>query len=445
MKYLDAILSLFSRQRPLSGSGGADFMAYAGDLGAPAFCVDLKSFYGLREAYDKCSPVSSIINKLSTAMTNGKWWIVDENDSDASKQNKATLNLFTSPNPLQTWTELIFQAEAYRYVFGEVFFYFSFPVGFSPSESTCIWVISPGYVEIEETGKLYNQTNIENIIKGYALDMGNERIRISPDEMLHIKDSFANLDFNPRDLRGKSRITTLEYEVRNIIQAQEAIYSLNKDRGAQGIITNKSKDASGNIPLTPAEKEKIQYELKYGLSERQKKVILADVDLGWQQMSFNVKDLMLFEGIKANIENVADAFNYPFELLANQKGTTFDNKSESEKIMYQDAIIPFSKIYAEKFTNHLDLKGSKIVIDFSEVECLREAEKEKAEALKLHNEANEISFRNKIVTREEWREIIGMDQKIKGNSFYENGNENGNESGNEDGNESGNEDGQKED
>jgi len=90
---------------------------------------------------------------------------------------------------------------------------------------------------------------------------------------------------------------------------------------------------------------------------------------------------MLFEGIKANIENITDAFNYPFELLANSKGVTFSNKSEVEKIMYQDAVIPFSKIYGEKFTHCFGLEKSKIIIDFGEVECMKESKKEEASGL----------------------------------------------------------------
>jgi phage portal protein BeeE len=426
------VLSEFGyyKQEPLNPAdfyrrmmGMFDFMAYTGNHGRPGFCVDTKTMPGLRGAYMRCSPVSSIINKLSSAMCNGKWWVVDENDSDVSHQNRSVLNIFENPNPLQTWKEMFFQADVYRYVYGEVFFRFSIPVGFDAPDASAVWVINPECVDIEETGRLYSQCSIEKIITSYILNAGGERIRVRPEEMLHIRDSFANVDFGPRNLRGVSRLRSLSDEVDNIIQANEAIYSLNKDRGAQGILSNRTKDASGNVPMTPEDKEQLEGKWSgYGTGRGQKKVLLTDADLLWQKMSFSVRELMLFEGVRANKESIADAFNYPFELLANEKGTTFSNKGEAEKLMYQDAVIPFSEVYAEKFTRYFGLEGARIVIDFSDVECMREAEKEKADSLKAKNEANEIAFRNGIITREEWRENIEMDQTINGNTFYD-GNE----------------------
>jgi len=67
-------------------------------------------------------------------------------------------------------------------------------------------------------------------------------------------------------------LISFKYEIKNIIQAQEAIYSLNKDRGAQGILINKNRDESGNVPLMKSQKDELQKQFNaYGLSEKQKK------------------------------------------------------------------------------------------------------------------------------------------------------------------------------
>ena len=130
---------------------------------------------------------------------------------------------------------------------------------------------------------------------------------------------------------------------------------------------------------------------------------------------------MLFEGIKQNIEGISDAFNSPFELLANSKGTTYANKEEAKTSLYQDGVIPIAEIYAQAFTTFFGLKdGHKFTIDFSHIECMQEAKKEQAEAKRALNMANQIAFTNGIISLQEWRKDLELDEKIEGETMYEN-------------------------
>jgi HK97 family phage portal protein len=404
------------------------FFAWTGNECDPGFVVNLDCYDGLETAYCKCSPVSTVINRLASAMSNGKWWIVDAKDNDTSRENRKTNDVLAKPNPLQSWTEFVQQMDVYRCLYGETFIYANVPTGFaSASDANALWVISPKYMEVKETGKLYFQTDMTDIVPQYVLTAGKEKYIFESWQVLHIKDTNQNLCFGPRDLRGESRLRPLYYEVRNIIQAQEAIYSLNRDRGAQGILSNEAKDAGGSIPLLQKDKDELQrdYLSAFGMGANQKKIIITGASMKWSQMSYSVKDLMLFEGIKSNIEDICDQYDYPFELLSNSKGTTFSNKSAAMTLLYQDTVVPFSKIYAEKFTEFFGLAGSKIIVDFSELPCMQENEKDKAGVLLARNQANQIAYQNGIITREEWRLNIGMDEMIYGQTLYaqDNGNQ----------------------
>lgn len=407
------LLSIFKKSKYLSS---LDFFCYTGDKCQPAFCIDLTRLSGCREAYMYCSPISTMINRGAQAMANGKWWIVDGKDNDVSEKYHEISILLKNPNPLQSFTEFILQMDAYRQIYGEVFILKNTIPGFG--EISNLWVINPEYITINVTGNTYRQSNISDIIKSYTLTIGNNKETVAPNEILHIKDSFQNLSFLKNDLRGASRLGGLEYEIRNICQAQEAIYSLNKDRGAMGILSNAEKGADGFIPMGKSEIESIENGLrKQGLSEAQRKIIVTNAALKWQSMSFNVKDLMLFEGIKQNMESISNALDYPFGLLGNEKGETFNNKDEDKKTLYQDSVIPKSKVYEEKFSSFLGLEYDKIVIDFSHIECLMQGERERAESLRLRNLANEVAFRNGIITAEEWRLNIEMDEVAHGNTY----------------------------
>ena len=401
------------------------FFSFTGDCNTPPVNIRFNEFSGARTSYNKCSPISTIVNRLSSSMANGKWWIVDDNNNDVSGRFKNVYEILQNPNPLQSLTDFIKQVDIYRNLYGVSYVYAVTPAGFrSTSDAVALWPVNPERIEAiyRKDTSLFNSRKISDIIEKYIITVDNSRIDVIPEHILCIKD--AGLDVIDKSNSHSSRIEGLQYEIKNIIQAQEAIYSLNKDRGAQGILSNKTRDAGGSIPLTPREKEQIQkeYQEKYGLSVNQSKVLISDADLQWQQMSFSIRDLMLFEGIKQNIESITDAFNYPFELLANQKGTTFANKSEAVKFLYQDNIIPASKIYAEKFTRFFGIQNAKIDIDFSDIEYLKEAEKEKADALLRMNQALQISYKLGIITMEEYRKALDLDEKPTGTIFYSDGN-----------------------
>ena len=389
--------------------------------------IKFDSISDIRRAYTKCSPVSTIVNRLASSMANGKIWILDENNNDVSKRFQNTYDLLKNPNPFQTSIEFIKQIDIYRNMYGVTYIYAVLPVGYKNIENAfSLWPVNPERIEVEykKDKSLYIGRNINDVIEKYVISIENAKIDVNPEHIICIRDS--SLDMTSTSDKPFTRISGLEYEINNIILAQEAIYSLNKDRGAMGVLTNKSKDASGSVPLTPNEKTRIreEYNNVFGLTERQGKVLITDVDLDWLPMTFNVRDLMLLEGMKQNIESISDAFNYPFELLANQKGTTFANKAEAIKYLYQDNVIPAANIYGEKLTSFFGIENAKIEFDFSHVEYLKQAEKERAEALLRLTTAWKIPYEMQVITREEYRKFLDLDEKPTGKTYY---NGNGNE------------------
>lgn len=403
--------SMWSGER--SGLGNFTFMEWIGSGCMPGFCVDLTDFDGITRAYRSCSTLKTISNRNAAALTNGRWWIVDGKDNDVSGKYKGVSGLLRRPNPLQSWTEFLMQLDVYRQVYGEVFVYAVVPAGFGVQDAEALWVINPCYVDVEMTGKLYMQSEAEDIIQGYYLNMGR-RTELNRDHVLYIRDVNQNIGISQRTIRGESRLMGLEKCIRNIIQAEEAVYALNKDRGAQGILSNESKDMMGSLVLCPEEKERIQREYmeSYGLSSGQRKVIITDANLRWQQMSFNVRDLMLFEGMEYNIQRIADALDYPYELLSHTHGVTYANMAEAKRFHYQNTVIPLAMVYAEKFTEFFQLDGHLLTVDFSSVECLMKSEVEKAEALSKQNQALSVAFEKGVISLAEWRLAIGMDEEI---------------------------------
>lgn len=406
------IKSWFKRNSNIGA--GAQFFTFTGDKCTPGFTVDFNSIYGINDAYDKCSTLKAIVNRMALVIANVKLWILDDAGNDMSDKYKDLATLLKRPNFIQTWPEFMQQLDVYRQLYGEAFIYASVPIGFNNANANALWVLNPLFIDIESNGRLYDQSDIENIGLRYIFNSSGQRRELDPSNVLHIKDVNQNIDFAPNDLRGSSRLLGLETSLANIIQAEEAIYTMNRDRGAIGILSNDQKDISGTIPLTDDEKESLrnQYQSLYGLSARQAKVIITNASLKWQSISFNVKDLMLLEGIEKNIQLIADALGYPYDLLSTSKGVTYENKAEAKKLLYQDSIIPIANLYAEKLTGFFGLENAKLEFDFSDIECLKKSEKEAAETLYQLNQAMQTAYNNGVISRAEWRLAIGMDEDV---------------------------------
>lgn len=391
-----------------------NFFFYSGDVCTPAILIGCGSVKGEMEAYERCSTLKTVVNRNAAALSNGKFWLVDRKDNDASGKYPDVARLLEKPNPVQSFSEFIAQLDVYRQLFGHCYVYAAVPVGYGNEAASALWVLRPDHVQLDYTGNLYNQNSIEGIVAKAFICTDQKRTEVDPSRILHLRDTNQNLGFCPSDLKGASRLAGLENVVRNIIQAEEAIYALNKDRGAMGMLSRDDNDPMGSVPVTEDEKESLQRQFNgmYGLKASQWKVILTNAKMKWTTMTFNVKDLMLFEGIENNICQIADAFDYPVELLGMSTGATYQNKLEAKKMMYQDSVIPTAKMYAQKLTGFLGLTRAKIVEDYSGIECLKTSETEEATRLLRQNQAMKIAYEAGVVSLAEWRLAMGMDEEI---------------------------------
>ncbi len=403
----------------LSALAGKDFFAYCPPAGG-GFCVDLKKFDDPATAYDSCSTLKAVVNRNALALSGGRWWLTDGQGNDRLDAYPDLARLLVRPNPLQSWGELMIAADVMRQLYGEVFFFAVRPEGFDNLSASALWVLSPAMVTVRHTGKLYRQDAIEDIVVVYELADGVAET-LPPGQVLHVKDSNVNLQFGRTDLRGASRLRGLGNAIRNIIQAEEAVYSLNRDRGALGILSNESRDAAGPVAVTDEEKTAIQSAMlqRYGLSAGQSKIIVTDAALKWQAMTFSVADLKLFEGIEASVRRLCDAFNYPYELLAIEQGATYANKTEAKRGFYEDFIMPTAAIYAAALTRFfgLDARGDRLEVDFAHIACLKAAESDAAALFARKANALLALYREGIVSREEARLALDYDEEIHGDTI----------------------------
>lgn len=370
------------------------------------------------KAYMKCPPLASIINRKAASYINGVTTVLNKEGKEATGSDADKLRtLLAQPNPLQSWEEFEAQNYIYQQIYGYALVLAIKPFGFTANiDANSIWNIPPGMVTIEETNKLFYQTDQMGIIKSMTLDYKGTR---TP---LNVADVFIIKDFSPSFttmILPESRLGSLEMPINNIIGAYESRNVLINYRGALGII---SQDPGGGgamggpLPMTPEQKLELQRDFKrYGTRNKQIQFIITKATLKWQQMGYPTKELMLFEEVEADTQAICDAYNYPFRLLSSNSSNSLGGTDAAifGRNLYQDAIMPEAqRIYAQwgRFFG-LDKLKLKLNKDYSEVAILQDDQVAAGMSRFRLNQALLIEWQNNLLTWNEWRIAIGDEPK----------------------------------
>lgn len=413
------------------GAGGFDASNYqnvfhkiANGINVPKAGLALNSLEDCYKAYKACAPLGAVINRIAEALMNGKIKIVNSLDEDVSKstsKNEKIVSLLRRPNPLQTMADFLKQVAKYRATYGAAFIYAAVPAGFTKlTDAINLWVFSPLEVDVRYKDSIYLAQKPSDLIEKYVITpkVSVKSFEAEAWQVLPIFDTSEET----LSVTGKPdgvRIKSLYYDIRNILQGQEAIYSLNSDRGAQGIISNEAKDALGFVPMTLEEKQNLQnrFKSKYGLRRDQDKVYVTDASVKYTPIGFNVKDLMLHEGLRSNVMAICDQYNYPFDLLSSEKGKTAADKRTAMSGLYQDNIIPLADDISAKLTLFfgMDVDNELIIIDYSHLQIFQTGNVERNNALRQLIQALHITYNGDVITREEFRRTAGYAAEIPKN------------------------------
>jgi hypothetical protein len=184
-------------------------------------------------------------------------------------------------------------------------------------------------------------------------------------------------------------------------------------KGAIGILSNDSRDQSGTIPLPEGEKDDVQKAFsRYGIIGQPFQVIVTEASLKWQQMGSPTKDLMLFEEIEDDVNQLTDGYGYPVELMSRKSGVTYANKREAKRDFYNDTVVPQAEGRVEQLSAGLIHKDSNLVIgvDYSGVEVMQDGQEAKAKARKALNEALKLEYDSGLITKNDWLVGLGRDK-----------------------------------
>jgi phage portal protein BeeE len=357
---------------------------------------------GWFDLYRKVGEPQVVLGKKISMLQNAIF--VVKNSKGEAIENHKLLTLLDKPNPVNTLQMLLSDWLTNLEVTGESFIYAPKTIkGVIPS---VMYVLPSTNMTVEKntTEPFFFQTDLDGLIKSYSYDKNI----LERDNVAHV--------YQPDPKEFLKPLSTIEKIIKNISITDSTYLTKNtiyRNKGAIGILSTKSGDSDGGVPLGKTERERIEseYRRQYGIGSDQSKVIVTDTQMTWQHMSYPVSDLMLDESRLTDFLMCIDAFQMDRNVFSLNEGSTFANLRDGMRASYINTVIPLADIFASTLTTFfgLDAKGEYLEPDFSHVDWLKADELVEEQAFKSKVESFVSLYQANIISLQELRQKLGLD------------------------------------
>ena len=352
------------------------------------------------KAYEDCPHLNMVIDTKAKMFSNGIWKLYDKNDNEVKEHD--VLKLLYKPNPLQNNSKSWLMLYSLSYdIFSNQFI--RKLKAFKKDELPKVLYILPSqFMTVEPTGKIYSQTKISDIIKGYQLCYTGNVAMSGYSEKFEV-DDIIYIAQNRNPIIGVSKIGSLTLPISNIVATLKSRNIVITEKGIFGILSNDSSDVDA-VPIADGERNQIRRTFKSDndLYNEESKIVLTNAKLKWQPISFPMKDMMYFEEIEDDVAAICGEFGMDRDIFPSTKGATFENKLQGLKSTYQNTIIPMADELAETLTNEFALneKGLKLKLCYDHLPIMKEDELKEAQAELTETQRLSLLKRDGIISAE---------------------------------------------
>ena len=325
--------------------------------------------------------VFSVINKILMEIINIPWGVYNVEDRGKLKRLKALKNggdfdsvlaidkatytlsegdsdldkLLKKPNSKQTWEQMIQSMTGMYILTGDA-------IGYGVKSNLRV---RSGLLELIPLPSQFVEVIPKNIWTGevnkYVLwlspDKGQE---FDPTEIVHIKNfnpslskvNVGNKQIFSLGLRGISNLASLARVIQGSNDGFIAQMRLIQNGGPIGILSNASNEPLIMADAAQSQQATDQQMSQYSGAWNKGKIRVTTANLKWISMGMNSVDLQLLELQKATLQNVCNVLNMPLEMMS-LEGSTFNNKKEALKEMWNGAILPNMNIIRDHLNEYL--------------------------------------------------------------------------------------------
>lgn len=210
-----------------------------------------------------------------------------------------------------------------------------------------LWPVRPDRMRVVPDAK--------NRVGGYIYTLGGREVAWDRDHVMHTKL------FNPLDdWYGMSPIQAAAYAIDHDNESSAYDIGLLRNMAVpSGALVSQGELSDKSFTRL----EKMMEEDHQGADNAGKPLVL-DGGLDWKAMGLSPQDLAIIESQKWNATRICSAFGVPIEVVG-LGDTTYANKREARKGLYEEAIIPLAELIRDDLNSFLVPRyGERLRLDF---------------------------------------------------------------------------------
>ena len=354
-----------------------------------------------KEGYLKNAIVYRCVNEISKGASAVPFMI---KAGDQIIEQHPLIDLLNRPNPLQSYSEFFNSLFGYVLLSGNAYI---LKVGSDLGKPKELHQLRPDRINIKGSGNPIPE-KYEYVIGGkiqntYEVDQEN-----GFSEVKHVKL------WNPLDdYYGLSPMSAAAVEVDQFNMASKHNVNLlqNGARPSGAVVFKPQDDAGFAVNLSESQRQQLLTDLnnRFSGAGNAGRPMLLEGDFDWKEMGLSPKD-MDFHALKnMATTDIALCFGVPSQLVGVPDSQTYSNVAEARLALYEETIIPHLRKLSSDLNEWLVPMFDdrlKLEFDIDSIPALAERKKKTYENVTS-------AVREGIMTRNEAREIIGL-EPIKG-------------------------------
>ena len=340
-------------------------------------------------AYELANTIAEIfipIDAIAERCSSLKYDIIDVNTKEVITPQGNLKRLLDSPNPLDRFTDIIYQSIFAELADGNSYVYTKTAdsiVNPTYDNISNIWVLKPNVTKPvlhKQISNPFLMKEVSDLVDYYKTFFFYEH-QIKPKYVLHT----ANLGITQTGT-GRSPLFACEKNINNILAVYQARYNVYAKNGNAGILAKAPVGGGGaslQEAIDPITRDTMLKDLqdRNGLIGDKNFIGMSSVPLQFIKTLGTIKELEPFDETLENAIKIAGVFGVNKELLPKKDNATFSNQTIAEKSFWQNVIKSFANDTAKSLNKIYYLPDNwTFMPNFTGIEALQEDKKAGLEA-----------------------------------------------------------------
>ena len=366
-------------------------------------------------AFNLASTVSEIFNPIDFIADRASKlrYFISDNEGNEITGIKYK-RYIEEPNPLYTFSDLVYQAVFSYLADGNIYIYQTIPSIYQNANANTINridVLNPNYISIDEYTSIskLDVKQVNDFIKRVYYYEGKRR-ELEKDKLFVFTYDWQTRDYS--NFICRSPLFKSYRSINNLLATYSARYNIYVNNGAAGYLAKKANPKNElEETLNPTDRDAILKDInnRNGITGNRNLWGISSVPIEFVNTLADIQRLMPFEETLEDAIKIAATYQIPSVLVARKDQSTFNNQKEAERSVWENALMSIVDTVASYFTKAWMLEGVHILADYSTVSALteNENEKENLRTVKIENLQKLINLKPDFDINAEIEKIYG--------------------------------------